>query len=137
MITIEEAVSRSIERFLNEDIFTEKNRKGVKHHTHKKGKKAIKKRNGQRGDYDYDNAKNNNPNVSKGDQEALAKVVKDDALNLAPIAQEVYPDHTKEGAQSQLRKKIEGELSDSGTKYKLNKKEAKRLRRALNQRGFI
>lgn len=138
-MTIDEAVNRSIERFLNEDILPEKQGKKDKSEDKKDGshKGVIKKTNGQRGDFDYENEKKSNPNVSAGDQESLAKVMKSGAVDLAYIAKMVYPDHTPEGAQSQLRKKIEGEYSDSGSKYKLKEKEAKALRKALNQLGFI
>lgn len=139
-MTIEEAVNISVNRFLTEDIFSEKKpkpteSKGNKDNTIHKG--VIKKKNGQRGNFDYDKDKKSNPNVTAGDQSALAKVLKTGALDVAEIAQKVYPDHTREGAQSQLRKKIEGEKSDSGSQYKLNQGEAKRLRKVLNQLGFI
>ena len=133
MITIDEAVSRSIEAFLNEEFLFEKDKKT----TRKKGKNAVKKGNGQRGDFDYDHDKKNNPNISTGDQDSLANDLDSPIINIAAIAKEVYPDHTDEGAQSQLRKKIKGETSDSGTKYKLKKKEAKRLRRALHKFGLF
>jgi hypothetical protein len=54
-----------------------------------------------------------------------------DFINISAVAQEIYPDHTPEGAQSQLRKKVKGIENDNGSKYRLKKKEAYKIRRAI------
>jgi hypothetical protein len=65
------------------------------------------------------------------DAEDLATILDSDYVNLAAVAHDVYPDHTEEGAQSQLRKKVKGLKNDNGSTYKIKKKEAFKIRRAL------
>jgi hypothetical protein len=66
-------------------------------------------------------------------QSEIADELNSGYFNISKIAQEIYPDHTKEGAQSQLRKKLKGETADSGFKYHLKKKEINALRPILNK----
>ena len=148
MMTIDEAVSISIQNFLNEDIMVEKKKKN--HGSHKKSdkenkkkdkdgikKNVIKKKNGQRGNFDYANDKKYNRNVTDSDNNAMAQVLDNPMVNKTEIAQELYPDHTRTGAVSQLDKKIHGKHSDSGYKYRLKNREIKRLRKILNRNGLI
>ena len=72
-----------------------------------------------------------NPNLNNQDSEDLIDILDSPYVDLAAVAQDIYPDHTPEGAQSQLRKKVKGLKSDSGSTYKIKKKEAFKLRRAL------
>lgn len=53
-------------------------------------------------------------------------------INIAALARLIYKDHTDEGAQSQLRKKIEKEKNDNGVTYKITKREARIILRTLN-----
>lgn len=99
-------------------------------------KNALKVRNGRRKSFDYKKYNKENPNSNYSDNTQLSKYLKNPAINVSAIAQMVYPDHTKEGAQSQLRKKIEGEISDSGTKYSFRNKEIHKVNRALNLLGL-
>lgn len=95
---------------------------------YKKGKKLT---NGRRGDFNAKMDRETNPNLNAQDNEDLANLVDSPYINLAAVAHDVYPGHTPEGAQSQLRKKVKGLKNDNGSTYKLKKKEAIRLRRAL------
>jgi len=61
----------------------------------------------------------------------LTDILDSGYVNLAAVARDVYPDHTEEGAQSQLRKKVKGLTNDNGSKYKVKKKEAFKIRRSL------
>lgn len=61
-------------------------------------------------------------------ENALRDKLDNEFINMAAVARKLYPDHTKEGAQSQLRKKLAHEKSDSGSTYHLTKKEGAKLR---------
>lgn len=131
---IEEQIDRFLfEEFMEEDFFVEKKRK--KKDKSKKEKdvkrKGKKLKNGLRTDYNVKLDRETNPNLTNQDAEDLTKILDSDYINLAAVAHDVYPDHTKQGAQSQLRKKVKGLKSDSGSTYKLKKKEANKIRRAI------
>ena len=98
-------------------------------------KNAIKKKGGKRGDFDYYKQERENAKINSADNNLLADRLDDDTLNIAAIARKLYPDHTPEGAQSQLRKKIKKERSDSGGVYTFRKKESKKLNNILNAIG--
>ena len=71
-------------------------------------------------------------NISTGDESQLRhEINRDDLLNIAALARKVYPGHTPEGAQSQLRKKLKGEKNDNGSQYHLKQREASAIRREL------
>lgn len=72
-------------------------------------------------------------NVSYSDETQIRhEVNKDDLINVAALARKVYPDHTPEGAQSQLRKKLKGLTNDNGSEYHIKEREASTIRKALN-----
>lgn len=72
-------------------------------------------------------------NVSSGDENQLRHDVNNaDLINIAALAREIYPDHTPQGAQSQLRKKLKGVKNDNGSEYHIKKREARIIRQALN-----
>ena len=101
----------------------------------KKAKDVVKKgkklRHGLRTDFNVKQDRETNPNLNNQDAEDLNDVLDSDLIDVAALAKRVYPDHTPQGAQSQLRKKIKGLKSDSGSTYKLKKKEAFKIRREL------
>ena len=74
-------------------------------------------------------------NLSKSDEDYIRNILKNDAVNVSAIAQKVYPDHTKEGAQSQLRKAIEGEKNDNGSEYHVKQKVGTTILGALKDLG--
>lgn len=135
-MNIDKIISEEIDRFLNEDIFAEKAKAPKKEKKKKKSLKDIIKKgkrlkNGRRGDFDAKKERETNPNLNNQDAEDLSSLLDSDYIDVAALAQDIYPDHTKEGAQSQLRKKIKGIENDNGSKYRLKKKEAYKIRRAL------
>jgi len=122
MNKIDIIISEEIKRALNEDFFGEKKHDDgvgdlIKNylHRHKKKKKKgptmklRKKKGGGKEYYDYDDYQIKNKKISKGDASTISSKVDMEKTNIAAIARELFPDHTEEGAQSQLRKILNGE----------------------------
>jgi hypothetical protein len=130
---VENIISEEIDSFLNENGFFEAKKKKANKKKGPKdtGKNAKKLRNGLRTDFNYKLDRETNPNLNNQDSEDLIDILDSPYVDLAAVAQDIYPDHTPEGAQSQLRKKVKGLKSDSGSTYKIKKKEAFKIRRAL------
>lgn len=129
MTIFDKIINESINSYLESNIITEDERK--KHKDKKKRKKAIKAKGGLRKDYDIDYERKYNQNVDDQEQTSVMDALDNGFVNVKKVAEKLYPDHTPEGAQSQLRKKLKGETSDSGSKYKLKKQEVKRLRHII------
>lgn len=132
IMNYDKIINEEIDKFLNETFFTEKKKKN-KDGIRDIGKKAKKLKNGRRGDFDFKQDRATNPNLNNQDAEDLNALIDSDYINTAAVAHELYPDHTPEGAQSQLRKKVKGLANDNGSKYKIKKKEAFKLRRILSK----
>ena len=144
-MNVDKIINEEINRYINNSIITEneftenmfpeakKKKKKDKKESKPRdvGKKAKKLKNGRRGEFDFKKDRETNPNLNNQDAEDLNSILDSDYINVAALAQDVYPDHTREGAQSQLRKKIKGLTNDNGSKYKLKKKEAFKIRRML------
>lgn len=117
MDRIDIIINESIDRVLTEDFFGESHKNDVAHlikhylrrKKNKKKKKLRKKSNGRSEYYDYDDYKEANKELSKGDTSSVIKSIDTEKTNIAAIARELFPDHTDEGAQSQLRKILNGE----------------------------
>jgi hypothetical protein len=60
-------------------------------------------------EYDYNEYQRKNTKLSKSDFDKVAKSIDQDLTDIAAVARKVYPDHTDEGGQSQLRKVLNGE----------------------------
>lgn len=105
-------------------------KKGEKKDIHKK---ALKKKGGIRTDFNAKEDETYNSKVDDMEQSELSDLLNNGFFNIAKIAQELFPDHTPEGAQSQLRKKLNGDIADSGYKYHLKKKEVRRLRGIMSK----
>ena len=125
-MNLDRLISEEVNRYLFEEILFED-----KDEPRDVGKKAKKLKNGRRGDFNFKQDRETNPNLNAQDAEDLATILDSDYVNLAAVAHDVYPDHTEEGAQSQLRKKVKGLKNDNGSTYKIKKKEAFKIRRAL------
>lgn len=69
-----------------------------------------------------------NDKISNDAENNLKDIFDNDVINVAAVARKLYPHHTKEGAQSQLRKKLKGIKNDAGNPYHLTKKEAQKLK---------
>lgn len=96
-------------------------------------KKALKKKGGSRADFNAKEDQIYNNKIDDMEQSELSGLLNNGFFNIAKIAQELYPDHTAEGAQSQLRKKLNGDIADSGKKYQLKTKEVKKLRAIMSK----
>ena len=59
-------------------------------------------------EYDYNEYQRKNAKLSKSDFDKVAKSIDQDLTDIAAVARKVYPDHTEEGGQSQLRKVLNG-----------------------------
>lgn len=111
-------ITEEINKYLSNNIMLEKKDKQVNNKYTKQQEKA-KQRDGR--------------NVSSGDEAQIRHDVNNaDLINIAALAREVYPDHTPEGAQSQLRKKLKGLKNDNGSEYHIKQREAGAIRKALN-----
>lgn len=132
---IQEELNNYINHLVVEAIVEKKGKKDSKKKKEKKEKDILKNgkklKNGLRTDFNAKLDRETNPNLTSQDAEDLIDVLDSDYVNLAAVAHDVYPDHTPEGAQSQLRKKVKGLFNDNGSKYKIKKKEAFKIRRAL------
>lgn len=60
-------------------------------------------------EYDYNEYERKNTKLSKSDFDKVAKSIDQDLTDIAAVARKVYPDHTDEGGQSQLRKVLNGD----------------------------
>ena len=94
-------------------------------------KNAIKSKGGMRKDFDTEEDETYNKNVDDQEQSSVENILSNGFVNIKKVAEKLYPDHTPEGAQSQLSKKLRGDKSDSGSTYKLKTKEVKRLRHII------
>lgn len=113
---INKIISETINDYLNKNIISETSKK----EDIKKQQEKSQKRDGK--------------NLSSSDEDLIRNTIKnDDVINIAAVARKLYPDHTPEGAQSQLRKKIEGVKNDNGSEYHLKQREAAIIRKILNK----
>jgi len=76
-----------------------------------KGKrlKTKKLKGGQKTWYDYDEWKSQHGTEDASSENDLRNKIDMEKTNIASVAREVHPDHTDQGAQSQLRKELNGE----------------------------
>ena len=115
-------ITEEINKVIKEDFMGEKsnNNDDVANlingylHKHKKKstpqkKKLRKLKNGGKTYYDYDDYEIKNKKVSIGDASSVRGSIDTEKTNIAAVARELFPDHTEEGAQSQLRKIINGD----------------------------
>jgi hypothetical protein len=127
MNRFQDIIKETIDSYLNSNLITEKEDKEDKRFK----KKAIKKKGGMRKDLDVEDERTYNQNVDDQEQSSVKDILSNGFVNIKKVAEKLYPDHTPEGAQSQLNKKLTGAKSDSGSTYKLKKKEVKRLRHII------
>lgn len=112
-------IAEEIDKVINEDIFGESHKNDVahlikkylgKHKKNKGSKKKLRKlANGGKMYYDYDDYERKNKKISTGDASSIRNTVDTEKTNIAAVARELFPDHTEEGAQSQLRKILNGD----------------------------
>ena len=76
----------------------------------KSGKKKVRKvSGGKKTYYDYNDYERSHKKSSKADSDSIKDTVDMEKTDIAAVARDVLPDHTPEGAQSQLRKILTGE----------------------------
>jgi hypothetical protein len=68
-----------------------------------------KKKGGGSERYNFTRYKEKNRDVAAGDYRQLADRIDQEKTDIAAVAREIFPHHTDEGAQSQLRKILNGE----------------------------
>jgi hypothetical protein len=95
-------------------------------------KNALKAKSGLRKDFDIEDDKMYNYNVDDEEQNNIEDILTNGFVNVKKVAEKLYPDHTPEGAQSQLSKKLRGDKSDSGSTYKLKNREVKKLKQIIS-----
>ena len=119
-VLLEEEKSDSLLDALKE--FVKKVKKHKRKHSKKKKKRHEKKKDGEENTlktkktvkggkttYDYTDYKERHKDASKGDTKSLVDTIDQERTNIRDLAKDIYPDHTDAGAQSQLRKVLNGE----------------------------
>ena len=92
-----------------EDIRKERRLK-KKAEKEKKGSKKLRRtKNGGKTYYDYHDYEMKHRKLGKGDSDAVRHSVDMENTDIAAVARKIFPGHTEEGAQSQLRKILTGE----------------------------
>lgn len=128
-MNLNKIIAESIHSYISRNIIQEDDNDGKKEKKFRK--KAIKAKGGMRKDLDVEDEKTYNQNVDDQEQSSVQDILSNGFVNIKKVAEKLYPDHTPEGAQSQLNKKLTGAKSDSGSTYKLKKREVKRLRHII------
>ena len=71
----------------------------------KKGTKKLRRtKGGGKIYYDYNDYEKKHRKLTKGDTDSITDTVDQENTDIAAVARSIFPDHTEEGAQSQLRK---------------------------------
>lgn len=92
------------------DELRNKKKKEKAKHANRKGKIKVRKMaKGAKEYYDFDEYESKNKKVSQADAESIRHTIDTDNTDIAAVARSVFPKHTEEGAQSQLRKVLNGE----------------------------
>lgn len=121
-MNLNKLISEEINKYINESFFEKKEKdysKSNEHNKYKEIQRISKIRDGE--------------NISRSDEDILRSLFDTNYFNESAIAQEIYPDHTPEGAQSQLRKKLKGETNDNGSEYHLKEREASAIRNIISK----
>lgn len=143
MKSIDNIIKETVNRYINENVFGENMFDENVRNAHKgsakasnKIKKAFKTYN-QKTDAQkkYEKSKRRDGNsVSSGDEDQIRHDVDGSGIvNVAALAREVYPNHTPEGAQSQLRKKLKGLTNDNGSEYHIKEREANIIQKVMDK----
>ena len=131
-MNINRIITEEINRLITEKVYGGQSDTQAKANDRSIYKNFLKLTKGRRADYDKEKDKKENPNISKADADNIRSKLKQPGINLADVARAVYPHHTDQGGDSQLRKKVEQEKTDSGNTYKFNERELKAISKYLN-----
>ena len=131
MKKIDNIIQKTIDNFVNESIISEgtlddikgllkafKNKSNLsqddlrkerklkkKAEKAKKGTKKLRRtKGGGKVYYDYNDYERKHRKLAKGDTDSITDTVDQENTDIAAVARDIFPDHTEEGAQSQLRK---------------------------------
>ena len=121
MKSIDNIIKETVNRYINENVFGENDDK-----TYNQKTDAQKK---------YEKSKIRDGNsVSSGDEDQIRHDVDGSGIvNIAALARKVYPSHTPQGAQSQLRKKLKGLNNDNGSEYHIKEREANIIQKVMDK----
>ena len=121
MKSIDSIIKETVNRYINENVFGENDDK-----TYNQKTDAQKK---------YEKSKIRDGNsVSSGDEDQIRHDVDGSGIvNIAALARKVYPSHTPQGAQSQLRKKLKGLTNDNGSEYHIKEREANIIQKVMDK----
>ena len=121
MKSIDNIIKETVNRYINENVFGENDDK-----TYNQKTDAQKK---------YEKSKIRDGNsVSSGDEDQIRHDVDGSGIvNIAALARKVYPGHTPQGAQSQLRKKLKGLTNDNGSEYHIKEREANIIQKVMDK----
>jgi hypothetical protein len=123
-MNLNQIISEEINRFLVNEIFYEtSDNENSKRKNHSKSADQIEKERKRDG-----NAMN-----SEDESEIRNIVNNNDLINVAALARKVFPDHTPEGAQSQLRKQLKGIKNDTGKQYHIKQRVGQEIRKQLQK----
>ncbi len=119
-MNINKIITEEINKYINESFFEAESEPQVKNNKFKDQIEKEKRRDG--------NALN-----SEDESEIRNIVNNNDLINVAALARKVFPDHTPEGAQSQLRKQLKGETNDTGKEYHIKQRVGQEIRKQLQK----
>lgn len=117
-MNLRQIISEEINKYINESFFETDSKK--QDNKFKDQTEKEKKRDG--------NAMN-----SEDESEIRNMVNNSDLINVAALARKVFPDHTPEGAQSQLRKQLKGLKNDTGKQYHIKQRVGQEIRKQMQQ----
>jgi hypothetical protein len=90
---------------LSQDDIRKERRLKKKAEKAKKGTKKLRRtKGGGKAYYDYNDYERKHRKLAKGDTDSITDTVDQENTDIAAVARSIFPDHTEEGAQSQLRK---------------------------------
>jgi len=87
-----------------DDLRKERKLKKKAEKAKKDTKKLRRTKGGGKVYYDYDDYERKHRKLAKGDTDSITDTVDQENTDIAAVARSIFPDHTEEGAQSQLRK---------------------------------
>ena len=108
---INEDANSDVGKLIGAFLKKKKKKEAKKNRKKNKKKKDIRKKKvvGGTVDYDYGDYLYKNRKVEKADYDKIIAMIDQDLTDIAAVAKIVFPNHTDEGAQSQLRKILNGE----------------------------
>lgn len=130
-------ISESIHNFLiNEGFFEAKTQSDrAKKAVHRGIKKynKMQSNNKFKDQAEQEKKRDGNAMNSEDESEIRNMVNNSDLINVAALARKVFPDHTPEGAQSQLRKQLKGIKNDSGKQYHIKQRVGQEIRKQMQK----